>query len=187
MALLDQTSWRESLPPNLWQLQCSDVFQWRAVLLVMMPDKLHMLNLPPNVTSNHQPCDMGISLLHSKLATKPFFAWKLLSVLRLQLIGHGRDKTQTSYQSAKALGDGRKAHIFWCDDDSYSSTYLLEITSMRRPRAFFDAGGKITFFHQRNADVNNLHIAHVPMNQDGPKSSSGYKQQARYQLTQTTW
>ena len=57
---------------------------------------------------------------------------------------------------------------------------------MRRPRAFFDAGGKITFFHQRNADVNNLHIAHVPMNQDGPKSSSGYKQQARYQLTQTT-
>ena len=29
---------------------------------------------------------------------------------------------------------------------------------MRRPRAFFDAGGKITFFHQRNADVNNLHI-----------------------------
>ena len=98
--------------------------------LAMLPEKLHILHLPPNVTSNHQPCDMGI-IASLKVGYKAGLLRKLLSVFEnpngfAAVVA----RRKQAARGCKGLDEGGKAHILdamkilvevWSRDDKYAT------------------------------------------------------------------
>ena len=95
-----------------------------------LPAKLLLLYLPPNVTSHHQPCDMGI-IASLKVGYKTNMLRKLLAVFDIdggfQQAALQRARTP---KGCRGLAVGGKANILdamtilqdiWEQDDKYAS------------------------------------------------------------------
>ena len=72
---------------------------------------LHLLYLPPNITSNHQPCDMGV-IESLKVGDKSTLLRKILSVYEEpNAYPAALERRDKAPKGCRGLAEGCKAHM----------------------------------------------------------------------------